>query len=409
MIVWRQLARVRDESKEHSVNQPPSIPEADGWDILWDSVARELRFKNGINNEEYLVQPPDRPSYYLDPTPLDGTQASTETDEPSPLLWREALRNALRMDYSRQVISKIILQGAVEINYAILLYEEPAETKYLEMRQEEIPLTPLEWAVEHGRADLLHLFLEAGADANKTCRPYEGPALMKAVRRENLHMVKVLAPLTHRVTCIRALCLAVDKQNNSVVDALLETRSSDGDEQHKQHVCCDFEDADRPLEDHGYIGWLGPDDEQVTGGWRVPSSHDFTAPLVRAVRHGNPRLVRALLDHGANPNLGYHGAGITIPKGWYDQGEKPEGHPPYPEFNCSRPVQLAMELHGHGDIVEMLLDAGADIALPQPVWPVPADMERTVPVHTCKLTPRSVYLKVTAALEAAVAQRKAGR
>ena len=65
-----------------------------------------------------------------------------------------------------------------------------------------------------------------------------------------------------------------------------------------------------------------------------------------------------------------------------------------------------MELHGHGEVVDLLLDVGADVALAQPFWPVPVGMERAVPVHTCALAPWSVYLRVTATLEDAVARRK---
>ncbi|KAK6837973.1 protein kinase [Apiospora arundinis] len=377
--MWRDIARVRDKNKEHAINQPPSDPEANSWNISWDSTARELRFRNCDTDEEYVVESPSREPYQLDPTPTDRAQVNSNTDEPSPLLWREALRIALKKGYGGQVSEK-----------------------------KKIPLKPLEWAVEHNRLDLLHLFLEAGADANKTCRELQGPALIKAVRRENLQMVKVLTPLTGRVSCTRALGLAVDRKRTAIVEALLEARSPDGEGGQQQHVCCDFEDADRPLEDCGYIGWCPPDNVQWSGGGASPPFAGPYAALVRAVRHGNVAIVRLLLAHGADPNVGYHGANVTVPNGWYDRGEKPEGHPPYPEFSCGRPVQLAMELHGHGEIVELLLDAGADIALTQPVWPTPADMERSVPVHTCKLTPRSVYLKVTAGLEAAVAQRKEG-
>ncbi|KAK8099594.1 kinase-like protein [Apiospora kogelbergensis] len=147
------------------------------------------------------------------------------------------------------------------------------------------------------------------------------------------------------------------------------------------------------------------DNGQWANGGPPAEPTDFTPPLVRAVRFGNAGLVRVLLAHGADPNVGYHGPYITIPNGWYDTGEKPEGHPPYPKIVCGRPVQLAMELYGDGEVLRLLLDAGADIALPQPVWPCPTHLDRAVPVHTCKLAPRSVYLKVTAALEAAVARR----
>ena len=408
---WHELARVRGENTEHTNSQPPApIPDVDGWKFAWDSDAQELRFENEVTNQEFCVKSPERELYDLAPIESDGTRAHEDSESLSPLFWREALRIALKSNHGTRVIKMILEQGNIDINKAILLYEEPVFTKYLPLEREEIPLNPLEWAVKHDRVDLFHLFLEAGADANKTSEAVKGPALMKAVRRENLHMVKVLAPLTGRVSCTRALGLAVDQQSAAVVEALLEARppSHEGEHQHQhqqqQHVRSDFEDGDAPLRDYDYIG-MWSDNIQWANGGPPAEPTDFTPPLVRAVRFGNADLVRVLLAHGADPNVGYHDPYITIPNGWYDTGEKPEGHPPYPKIVCGRPVQLAMELHGDGEVLRLLLDAGADIALPQPVWPCPTHLERSVPVHTCTLAPRRVYLKVTAALEATVARR----
>ncbi|KAK8044102.1 hypothetical protein PG993_004126 [Apiospora rasikravindrae] len=403
-----KIARVRDGNEDDATKQPPVIPEANGWEFAWDSPACELRFKNAVTNQEFLIKSPDQEAWQLAPTPTtDEAQIDSDRDKPSTLFWREALRTALKNNYGRQLISMILRQGVVDINQPILLYEEPAETKYLPLEPEIVPLTPLEWAVEHDRIDLFHLFLEAGANANRTFQAAKGPALLKAVRRDNLYMVQVLAPLTGRVSCTRALGLAVGRQSAAVVEALLQARSpsTEGGQQ-QQHVRCDFEAADAPLRDRSYVGWT-PDNDQYVGGGPAPAPHDFAPPLARRARLGNAALVRVLLAHGADPNAGYHdGAGVAVPYGWYDEGEKPAGRPPSPQIRCGRPVQLAMELHGHGEVVDLLLDAGADVALAQPVWPVPVGMERAVPVHTCALAPRSVYLRVTAALEDAVARRK---
>lgn len=61
---------------------------------------------------------------------------------------------------------------------------------------------------------------------------------------------------------------------------------------------------------------------------------------------------------------------------------------------------------GHSEIVDLLLDAGADInlehsACPIPVWPVPG--------HTCQPVPRAVYVKVIAGLQAVVGERRASK
>ncbi|KAJ6043072.1 hypothetical protein N7460_004427 [Penicillium canescens] len=57
---------------------------------------------------------------------------------------------------------------------------------------------------------------------------------------------------------------------------------------------------------------------------------------------------------------------------------------------------------GHSEIVDLLLDAGADINLEHSAWPIPA---WSVPGHTCQPVPRAVYVEVTASLEAAVTAR----
>ncbi|KAK8099593.1 protein kinase [Apiospora kogelbergensis] len=250
---WHELARVRGENTEHTNSQPPApIPDVDGWKFAWDSDAQELRFENEVTNQDFCVKSPERELYDLAPIESDGTRVHEDSESLSHLFWREALRIALKSNHGTRVIKMILEQGNIDINKAILLYEEPVFTKYLPLEREEIPLNPLEWAVEHDRVDLFHLFLEAGADANKTSEAVKGPALMKAVRRENLHMVKVLAPLTGRVSCTRALGLAVDQQSAAVVEALLEARppSHEGEHQHQhqqqQHVRSDFEDGDAP-------------------------------------------------------------------------------------------------------------------------------------------------------------------
>jgi hypothetical protein len=53
---------------------------------------------------------------------------------------------------------------------------------------------------------------------------------------------------------------------------------------------------------------------------------------------------------------------------------------------------IAMEL-GQREMVDLLLDSGADIGLQQPVWRF----------HECSAVPRALHLRVTAGLRAAAA------
>jgi serum/glucocorticoid-regulated kinase 2 len=131
---------------------------------------------------------------------------------------------------------------------------------------------------------------------------------------------------------------------------------------------CDFEDADIPV----------PADLDDPDGdiFQDPSNpRDSTPPLVSAVLSRDVDLVRMLLAHGANPNLGYHGVR--------------SGKRGLVAFSCGRIVQMAMELRLFG-MAQLLLEYGADIGLAAPVWEALG--------HDCGVVPRAVYQRVTAAL-----------
>jgi serum/glucocorticoid-regulated kinase 2 len=101
---------------------------------------------------------------------------------------------------------------------------------------------------------------------------------------------------------------------------------------------------------------------------------------------GNTDLVRVLLANRADVNVGYHNLVCN-------HGRHLKTH-----MSCGRVVQVAMELQRQ-EIVDLLLESGADISLPQPVWPY----------HECPGTPRNVYLRIMSGLRTAAAtleQRK---
>ncbi|KAK7937860.1 kinase-like protein [Apiospora aurea] len=115
-------------------------------------------------------------------------------------------------------------------------------------------------------------------------------------------------------------------------------------------------------------------------------------------------MVRTLLAHGADPNLGYHALERRRRERYHDE-DSPLSETPV--VRCGRPAQLAMEL-GRGEIVGLLLEAGADVWLPHSDWAVPPEESDKLPTgHACPLVPRKVYLEVTAGLKEAVASRTA--
>jgi serum/glucocorticoid-regulated kinase 2 len=101
--------------------------------------------------------------------------------------------------------------------------------------------------------------------------------------------------------------------------------------------------------------------------------------------------MRLLLANAANVNASYHSLAGHGP-GEYDNFDTavPAG------FSCGKVVQLAAE-KGHSEVVQLLLDNGAEVTLPRMTLPGP---------HTCRLVPRATYLRVAADLEAAAAARK---
>ncbi len=220
----------------------------------------------------------------LNTTPAPQNYSNPVSHElPSKDLVKEALAGALKSGYSKNVVSQI-LEYRVDLNIAILDYEQIPDTETIPLYPDTIPVTPLEWAVEHDRVDLVSLFLGMDADANFTLREVQGPSLIRAVRRRNLQLVDILVQRTGRVSSTRALGLAVDQEDTAGVDILLANG-----------VSCDFEESDRPRP---------PDpvcfDLCTFGEPPKLLAEDFTPPLVQASRLGNTGLVRLLLAHGAD-------------------------------------------------------------------------------------------------------------
>ncbi|OBT70942.1 hypothetical protein VF21_09974 [Pseudogymnoascus sp. 05NY08] len=381
---WNPIDRVRDGNEDTISEKTSSKSEDDGWELVWEPTIQEFHFKNRFTNEKLPAslkvpgpvveaqKPASSPTVEHNSTATQDSLEPVSHGLPSQPQKKDALAAALKAGYSNHTISQI-LKYEIDLNAWIIYYDERYDGDSVPFLREKIPTTPLEWAVGHDNLGLVNLFLEKGADANYTYYKTQGPALIKAVGRRNKKLVEILAQKTNRVSMTRALCLAVDQQDTAIVNILLANGAR-----------CDFEESDRPRPPDPY--W-----NECTFGIPPPLQEgDFIPPIVRAARAGNAGLVRLLLANGADPNTGYH---------VYHNNQQYDGLNliiPF-HFHCGRVVQIAMEL-GHLEIVQLLLDGGVDIDLPQPVWPVR--------FHKCPLVPRSVYLRVIAGLEAAVVARK---
>ncbi|KAK2754541.1 hypothetical protein FQN54_006942 [Arachnomyces sp. PD_36] len=339
---WLPIGQVKDRKSDAS-NKTTSQAEDDGWELVWDPASYQFHFKNRFTNETSPGRLPDDYSRSCLPSASRSSSAPSSADfdlasrSPRCEERNEALAAALKAGYGKQVFTQILGYATdLSLDIPILSYDQPRRyTEEIELcDHHEVRVTPLEWAVEHGRLDLVNLFLDNGADANFTIEPVEGPALFKAVRIGDQKLVESLVQKTNRVSSTRALALAVKQQDIAIVNTLLVNG-----------VQCDFK-------------------------------------RVWAVILDNTDLVRMLLASHADANVAYHASNGN--------------------FSCGRVIQRAMELE-HFEIVQLLLDCGANIGLPHPVWPMPPWPE---PVHICEPVDRNVYLKVTAGLKAAAAESR---
>lgn len=376
--LWRPIGSVNDQSKRHAADKNASVSPSrgadddnndDGWEFMWEPTKQEFYFKNRFTDERVTAKP----------------KAAVWDKMLPPAVEHEALAAALEAGYSQHVFSEI-LKHRPDLNVRIIDYDQTPDDYAIRPEiRDIIPVTPLEWAIEHERLDLVNLFLENGADASFTISPRDGPALLKAVKRKSQRLVEILVQKTDRVSCTRALALAVEQQDITTANTLLT-----------QGVRCDFGESDRPLPAHPFFG------DYESNLSRGLEAEDLTPPLVRAARLGNVALVALLLEHGADANTAYHDLGGRRRDGY---GCETRDSTIPASFSCGRVVQIAMEM-GHCEIVHLLVDAGADIALPHPVWPRPV---WPVPGHICQPVPRAVYVEVRAGLLAAVAARRGKR
>ncbi|KAK7961075.1 kinase-like domain-containing protein [Apiospora saccharicola] len=391
---WETIGRIRSAAEGDDTPKPAmDLAQDDNWDVEWDAELRRFHFKNRLTSESRLAYLDSEDPWYIGWRKSKPLSSPADNPPPSQGDLLEALAYALRFGYSAAVFTQLLAYG-VELNHSILQYADLPDTHIIPAAPEKISLTPLEWAVEHHRLDLVELFLGAqgGADANYSIWAARGPALRRAAYRGDQSIVEALYPKTDRVSRTRALSAAAERGDTATAALLLD-------------LGCpyDFAESDRPLP-------VDPYAEVECPGPVIPplQPKDLYPPLVVAIWRGDAAMVRVLLSRGggADPNLAYHGLEARRRERYEEEDLLPMHEEPF--FSCGRPAQLAMEL-GHGEIVGLLLEAGADVELPHGYWTArpPGKLDTLRTGHVCPLVPRKVYLAVTAGLREAAKSRGA--
>jgi hypothetical protein len=229
--------------------------------LIWEDAAQAFhffnRFTDAIQSANLQVPGPVAPSVEVKPVLTTPKPQDTAPHDGSPTV--HTLPSQTQMHDALEVALKA---GYKHVVPQLLKYDIDLNIKLFGGSQ-----TPLEWATKHENLGLVELFLDKGADANFTSAAFtRNPALIKAVEKGNQELAKVLLQRTDRVLSTRVLCLAVDQQDSTIVDLLLE-----------HGVSCDFVEGDR----------LPPIDYQKDG-WRISESaeaKEFMPPPSRPSSH----------------------------------------------------------------------------------------------------------------------------
>ncbi|KAL7932958.1 hypothetical protein V8C35DRAFT_305921 [Trichoderma chlorosporum] len=340
------------------VVKPPVViaEKKEEWDIVWHREGQEFYFYNHVSKIRKAIAPRQSSKNHITKRNSQVISTKDQEDNTSDLpneAQKQAALEAVLQEKYMHLVPELLATYNMDLNFNLGFARQ----------------TPLEYVARIGDVDVVKLFLSHGADATTRPNGYlmGGLPLLYASRRGNHELVKVLIQRTDRVPCTRALGHAVSRRDISMVNTLL----SNG-------VKCDFEASDRPpsLASRRYHTdfWDGG----CSFAEDASEPREYTPPLVIAVSLPDLDLIKVLLDHGADVNVGYHDSGMLT--GWPSH------------MDCGRPIQLAME-HEYTDVVRLLLDYGADINLAQPVWEH----------HECDMVPREAFLQIMSRLRSIAA------
>lgn len=196
---------------------------------------------------------------------------------------------------------------------------------------------PMQDAVAAGRADLVELFLKAGANPDAT-RNAKGSLLLQAVVARDEKMVAVLLagganPNKRDATQITPLRAAMSAQSLTLVKMLLAAGADpyalsltrDGKRTDMDRDFAQMQTREIASAVEAADGRFAINKAALAGDFNVaeallkrglpPDSHDHngSTALINAVKSGSPKIAKLLLSFKANPNLGsYDGAEFPL-------------------------------------------------------------------------------------------------
>ncbi|OKL55216.1 hypothetical protein UA08_09511 [Talaromyces atroroseus] len=377
---WEDIVAAWNYNNPPSENAPPSIKgltvveshegsteqkaaeQKDDWELIWQRQSQKFHFYNRSTKTEKPInsnrekQSQNRSSKARSKKrqgiATNFNANNVDTSSPDAAQCQEAFEAVLENQYMH-LLPKLLKEYSINLDI---------ELKFART-------TPIHYVTKLGDVETVRLFLENGADANQdhSC-VLGGQTLLTAVKKGNQELTEILVQRTDRVPRTRALAHAVSKNDLPIINTLLANGAK-----------CDFEDSDRPQGPGACVDGLEWELDATIEDISEPD--EYIPPLVRAILFGDVDLVQLLLDHGADPNIGYHDLSNFEPGFTFmDMSERFY-------MCCGRPIQVAMEL-GYRDKVQVLLSYGADIDLPQPVWQH----------HDCKMIPREMHHKIIARL-----------
>lgn len=344
-----------------------AVSKSHDWILIWESKAREFYLCDSLTNEQRQIKPrktgePPRMVQASQASYAAQGDAATTSQNLSGLASGFGGYNVPTQEQKEGVLEEALRAGYPEVITQLL----EKHSMDLDIQILDAVRTPIEVATMQKDLNLVKLLLEHGADPSFSVLGVgHGASLVFAAEMGNTELVEILLQDTTRLPRTKALGVAVDRQDFAMVTLLL----SKGAE-------CDFKETDRPQPRRA--------DQECCFVEEISSPSPFIPPLVRAVKLGNLKLVKLLLAHGADPNAGFHDfPSLSLPGPSIEEWSRPV-------IRCGTVIQLAAYL-GHQDLVRLLLDAGADISLPWPVWRY----------HECMMIPRERYFKITLSLRMA--------